>query len=106
MWVRITSSTVAGSTPSRDRESIGSRSNVRPRLVPLLAGKAISLTHARAALGPFFAGEADIDHHGAVCIPGKPHEVIHRHRSIVRIAADEVLVALRFAGGVAEGKQF
>src|SRR5262249_50166110 len=35
----------------------------------------------------------------------QPHEIVHRHRAIMRIAADEVIAAARFARGVADGEE-
>ena len=37
--------------------------------------------------------EAGVDDPGLVVADDRPHEVVHRHRSVVRIAAEEVLAA-------------
>src|SRR5215831_14144089 len=50
------------------------------------------------------AGEARIDQVDGAGTRGHPHEVVHRHGPVVRIATDEMVAALRLAGGVAEGK--
>src|SRR5437763_12265442 len=53
-----------------------------------------------------FRVEASIDDKAAASALGQPHEIVHRHRTVMWIAADEMLAALRLAGGVADRKQF
>ena len=49
--------------------------------------------------------EAGVDDEGAAAAPRHPHEIVHRHRPVVRIAADEMLAAPRLAGGIADGEE-
>src|SRR4030095_10117983 len=53
----------------------------------------------------YFRVESGIDDKGATSSPGQPDEIIHRHRAVVRIAADEMLAPPRLAGGIADGKE-
>src|SRR5215216_6655083 len=50
--------------------------------------------------------EAGVDDESTPSSFCHPHEVVHRHRAVVRIAADEMLAPPRLAGGVADGKEF
>ena len=59
-----------------------------------------------AALAAAFGGEADIDDDLAVCVLGEPDEVVHRHRTVMRVAADEVLMPPGGAVGVFQGEEF
>src|SRR5437764_14851520 len=52
----------------------------------------------------YFCVEPGIDDKAAASPLGEPHEVVHRHRAIMRIAADEMLAALRIARGIADSK--
>ena len=72
--------------PSSDSVSIGQRRCVRPRLADTSAVKPVSTTMVRSALA---------DH---------PGEVVHRHRPVVRVAADEMVRAPGVAPGVADGE--
>ena len=47
-------------------------------------------------------GEAGVDHHRAVRRDRHPHEVVHRHRAVMRVAADEMIGAPGIALGVAD----
>src|SRR5436305_7731598 len=49
--------------------------------------------------------EASVDDKGAAFTPRHPNEIVHRHRTIVRVAADEMLAPPRLAGGIADGKE-
>ena len=53
----------------------------------------------------YFRVEASVDDEGAAASPRQPHEIVHRHRAVVRIAADEMIAAPRIAGGIADGEQ-
>src|SRR6185295_7248552 len=57
------------------------------------------------SLPGYFRVESGIDDKGATSSPCQPHEIIHRHRAVVRIAADEMLAPPRLAGGIADGKE-
>src|SRR6185436_9909555 len=57
------------------------------------------------SLSGYFRVETGIDDKGATSSPCQPHEIIHRHRAVVRIAADEMLAPPRLAGGIADGKE-
>jgi len=57
------------------------------------------------ALFRYLRVEAGIDDKGSAAAPCHPHEIIHRHRSVVRIAADKVRAALRVTGGITDGKE-
>src|SRR5205807_296178 len=59
---------------------------------------------ARALLRDFGV-KAGIDDKGFAAAFCHPHEVIHRHRPVMRIATDKVRAALRVPGGIADGKQ-
>ena len=56
---------------------------------------------ALALLG-HFGREAGIDHIGAGRAGHQPGVVVHRHRSVVRIAANEVIAPLRLARGITQ----
>ena len=58
------------------------------------------------ALGRNLRGEAAIDDVGLFRRHRGPQEIIHRHRAVMRIAADEMIAPLRLARGVADGEQF
>src|SRR5262249_50438289 len=49
--------------------------------------------------------EAGVDDKPASPAPGEPHEIVHRHRAIMRLAADEGIGPPRLAGGVADGEE-
>jgi hypothetical protein len=49
--------------------------------------------------------EAGVDDEGAAAAAGHPDEIIHWHRTVMRVAADEVIAAPRVTGGIADGKQ-
>jgi hypothetical protein len=51
-------------------------------------------------------GEAAVDHEGALGAFRDPHEVVHRHRPVVRIAADEMVRPPRLARRIADGEEF
>src|SRR6188474_2753991 len=48
----------------------------------------------------YFRVEASVDDERTPSSFRHPHEIVHRHRAVVRIAADEMLAPLRLAGGV------
>src|SRR5205807_8606753 len=50
--------------------------------------------------------EAGVDDESTPPSSRHPHEVVHRHRPVVRVAADEMVAAPRLAGGIADGKEF
>src|SRR2546430_8399821 len=50
------------------------------------------------ALGRDLRGESDVDDDAALPPHRDPHEIIHRHRRVVRIATDEMVAAPRRAG--------
>jgi hypothetical protein len=54
------------------------------------------------ALRRDFRGEAGVDHDGPIRITDEPYEVVHRHRCIVRVAAEEVVGAARVAPRIAD----
>ena len=58
------------------------------------------------ALARHGLAEACVDDEGSLGIADQPDEVIHRHRSIVRIAADEVGAARAPAGRILDGIDF
>jgi hypothetical protein len=41
--------------------------------------------------------EAGVDDEAAASSSCQPHEIVHRHRAVVRIAADEMIAAPRIA---------
>jgi hypothetical protein len=49
--------------------------------------------------------ESSVDDESAAASSRHPHEIVHRHRAVVRIAADEMIAAPRIAGGIADGKE-
>src|SRR3981189_3557556 len=49
--------------------------------------------------------EAGVDGEGAAAAPRHPDEIIHRHRTVMRVAADEMIAAPRLAGSIADGKE-
>src|SRR6185437_11941317 len=53
----------------------------------------------------YFRVEAGVDDEGTASPSCQPHEVIHRHRTVVRIAADEMVAPPRITRGVANGKK-
>ena len=54
------------------------------------------------APGRGLGGEAGIHHDHSLPVADQPHEIIHRHRRVVGIAADEMLVAPRVAARVTD----
>jgi hypothetical protein len=58
------------------------------------------------ALCRHLRGEAGVHHDRPLRIADQPHEIIHRHRRVVGIAADEMLGAPRIAPRVADRKNF
>ena len=58
------------------------------------------------ALGRDLLGEAGVDHHDTALAADHPGEIIHRHRRVVRVAADEMVGAPGLARGVADGENF
>src|SRR5689334_12352911 len=52
--------------------------------------------------GSYFRVEARVDDERTASPSCQPHEIVHWHRAVVRIAADEVLAPPRIAGGVAD----
>ena len=65
------------------------------------------LPHQRAlALGGHSCIEAGVDKDHALLVAHQPHEIIHRHRRIVRVAADKVVGAAGVALRVPDGKNF
>jgi hypothetical protein len=52
-----------------------------------------------------FLPKAGVDDERSSLSLCQPHEIVHRHRAIVRVAADEVIAAARLAGGVADGEE-
>jgi len=57
------------------------------------------------ALFGHFRVKAGVDDKRSAAAPCHPHEVIHRHRPVVRIAADEVRAASRVTGGITDSKE-
>jgi hypothetical protein len=57
------------------------------------------------ALARDFRLEAGVDHEGAAAAPRYPDEIVHRHRTVMRVAADEMIAAPRLAGSIADGKE-
>src|ERR1700712_1108018 len=51
-----------------------------------------------------FRVDPGIDNKGAASPLCQPQEIVHRHRAVVRIAADEVLAPLRIACSIADRK--
>src|SRR5215208_3315974 len=49
--------------------------------------------------------ETGVDDEGTPSSFRHPHEVVHRHRPVVRVAADEMVAAPCLAGGVADGEE-
>src|SRR4051812_42811673 len=49
--------------------------------------------------------EAGIDDEGSACTPRHPDEIVHRHRPVMRIAADEMLAPPRLARRITDGKE-
>ena len=49
--------------------------------------------------------EAGVDDKAPSLSLCQPHEIVHRHGAIVRIAANEVIAPTRLASGVADGKE-
>src|ERR1700752_3482312 len=47
--------------------------------------------------------EAGVDHKTALCTNRSPDEVVHRHRPVMRVAADEMIGSPSVALGVANG---
>ena len=54
------------------------------------------------ALGRDFLGEAAVDDEPALLADRKPAEIVHRHRPVMRIAADEIVLPAALAGRVAK----
>ena len=54
----------------------------------------------------YFRVEAGVDDEGAAASLRHPHEVVHRHRPVMRVAADEMIAAPRLAGRIADGEEF
>ena len=61
--------------------------------------------HALALRGDF-GREACIQHERAIAVAHEPHEVIHRHRRVVRIAAEKMIRAARIALCVFDREDF
>src|SRR5688572_13170441 len=61
-------------------------------------------TTQERALSPLrdFRVETGVDDKAAASPLCQPHEVVHRHRTVVRIAADEMLAPPRIAGSIAD----
>ena len=53
----------------------------------------------------YFRVESGINDKGATSSSCQPHEIVHRHRAVVRIAADEMIAAPRIAGCIADGEE-
>ena len=49
-----------------------------------------------------FGGKAGVDHKAVLGTDGSPDEIIHRHRAVMRIAADEVIGAPGVSLGIAD----
>ena len=54
------------------------------------------------ALSRHFLGEAAVDDEAALVADREPAEIIHRHRPVMRIAADEIVLPAALAGRVAQ----
>jgi len=48
-------------------------------------------------------GEAGVDHEAALCTNSGPDEVVHRHRPVMRVAADEMIGSPGVPLGIANG---
>src|SRR3984893_17049361 len=70
-------------------------------------GEPLHRTAQKCALALFryFGVKAGIDDKGSAAAPCHPYEVIHRHRPVMRIAADEVRGPSRVTGGITDGKE-
>ena len=55
-----------------------------------------------AARGGDLGGKAGVDHKAALGPDRRPDEIIHRHRPVMRVAADEMVAAARVALGIAD----
>src|SRR3954469_19628876 len=49
--------------------------------------------------------EAGVDDEAASATPRHPDEIVHRHRTVMRVAADEMIATARLARRIADGKQ-
>src|ERR1700722_13643510 len=70
-------------------------------------GQPLDRIAQEGALAPrrYLGVETGIDDEGAPAALRHPDEIIHRHWSVMRIAADEMIAAPRLTGGVTDRKQ-
>jgi hypothetical protein len=59
-----------------------------------------------SACGGNLGGEAGIDHEAPLGPDRRPDEIVHRHRPVMRIAADEVIGTPGIALGIADRVEF